>query len=512
MQYYRELIPLLFLKKSLLQKIIMFAGVLFLIASFCSSLDAQTDSFRKLYGGTGNEKGFAIQQTNDSGYIAVGYSTRSSSEIIAKVYAVKTLSNGDTVWTRTYGGGSDDYGYDVRQTNDSGYCIAGYTSSFGSGGSDVYLVKTNSAGNQVWSKTYGGTSSEFGYAMEQTSDSGFVIVGQTYSYGVGGADIYLIKTNAFGDTLWTRTYGGASYDVAYSVQQTNEGGYILTGWTYSFGTAGDIYLVKTNSTGDTLWTKVYGGNDADWGNSVVQTADSGFIIAGWTSSYGAGSEDCYLIKTNSQGDTVWTKTFGGAAKDRAYAVRQTDDGGYITAGLTASYGNGQTDYYLIKTDANGNFLWSRTFGKIDFDEAYGMDLTSDGGFVTTGTSYTVVTPFSYDLSIVKTNSSGLVGIFERTIADIPQQYQLFQNYPNPFNPSTTIRYSVPVASSVRIKIYNMLGQEIISLVEGFQPAGEYEVPFNANGLSSGVYFYRMEAAAGYGERTFTSVRKFVLLK
>jgi len=183
-----------------------------------------------------------------------------------------------------------------------------------------------------WWRTYGGTSTEWGYSAQQTSDGGYIVAGSTGSFGAGYRDVYLIKTNASGDTLWTRTYGGTDDDEGHSVQQTSDGGYVIAGETWSFGAGGDVYLVKTNASGDTLWTRTYGGTSSDDGFSARQTSDGGYVIAGQTMSFGAGV-DVYLIKTNASGDTLWTRTCGGTNYDCGYWAQQTSDGGYVIAGL-----------------------------------------------------------------------------------------------------------------------------------------------------------------------------------
>ena len=209
------------------------------------------------------------------------------------------------------------------------------------------------AAQTSWWRTYGGTLTDQGWSVQQTSDGGYIIAGRTYSFGAGNSDVYLTKTNTPGDTLWTRTYGGTSEDDGYSVQQTTDSGYIITGYTASFS-AGGVYLIRTNASGDTLWTRTYGGTSEDVGTSVQQTLDGGYIVAGYTLTFGAGGYDAYLIKTDASGDTMWTRTYGGTGDDQGYSVQQTSDGGYIIAGRTYSFGAGNSDVYLIKTDSLGN--------------------------------------------------------------------------------------------------------------------------------------------------------------
>jgi len=267
-------------------------------------------TFQKTFGGFGNEKANSIQQTLDGGFIITG-GTENFAPTAPDVYLIKTDANGDTMWTKTFGGDSIDEGWSVQQTADGGYIIAGNTQSFGAASESVYLIKTDAIGNILWSKIYGGCCPQSAYSVQQTSDNGYIIVGETTSFGAGSSDVYLIKTNSIGDTLWTRTFGETGYDIGSSVQQTIDGGYIIGGFTCSFGIGCDAYLIKTDFNGNKLWANIYGGIQGETGNSVQQTSDSGYVIVGSTNSFGQGVEEVFLIKTNSIGDTLWTRTFGG---------------------------------------------------------------------------------------------------------------------------------------------------------------------------------------------------------
>ena len=340
----------------------------------------------KTFGGSNIDVGYCVQQTADSGYIISGY-TRSYGTMSGRnVWLIKTDKDGNEQWNNAFGGNDDEEGYSVQQTTDGGYIIVGYTKSFGAGGTDVFLVKADSAGNQSWIKTFGGSSDDEGYSVQQTADGNYIIGGVTSSYGAGSRDVWLIKANSSGNIIWQKTHGGMSSDGAWSVQQTIDGGFILTGWTFSYGPGylGNVWLVKTDSLGNQQWNNFFGGADVDRGYSVQQTDDRGFIITGYTDSFGAGLYDMLLIKTNSLGAEEWSKTFGGSGRDYGNWVQQTTDGGFIVVGYTLSFGAGGDDVYLVKTDMNGNLEWSNTYGGVYSDVGYCVRQTIDGGYIITG--------------------------------------------------------------------------------------------------------------------------------
>ena len=352
--------------------------------------EAQARGWGIGFGGEGNDVGYSVQQTNDGGYIVVG-STESYGFGKNDVYMIKIYFDGYKAWEKTFGGEGNDVGYSVQQTNDRGYIVVGSTESYGAGGSDVYLIKTDAYGNIEWQRMFGGRGRDEGYSVQQTTDGGYIIAGSR------DGDVYLIKTNELGNKEWDKTFGRFGNDEGYSVQQTTDGGYITAGHR-----GDDIYLVKTDALGNTEWQETFGGKDIDIGHSTQQTNEGGYIVAGSTGSYGVGlvgSYDVYLIKTDASGNIVWQKTFGGEYDDEGYFIHQTSDGGFVIVGDTNSYGAGRSDIYLLKTDTQGNKKWEKTFGGESDDHGYSVQQTTDGGYIITGSC-------CGDVCLIKTDANG----------------------------------------------------------------------------------------------------------
>jgi hypothetical protein len=342
------------------------------------------NTFNKTYGGSNEDYAIAMQQTSDGGYILAG-GTWSFGAGTADAWLIKTDANGNKVWDKTFGGSSEDGFAAVLQTSDGGYILAGHTESFGAGGEDAWLIKTDANGNEVWDKTFGGSNDDGVGAVLQTSDGGYILAGITKSFGAGNGDFWLIKTDANGNEVWDKTFGGSDVDDASTVQQTSDGGYILAGMNRSFG-AGvyDAWLIKTDENGNEVWDKTFGGSSEDFVYAVMQTSDGGYTLAGYTHSFGAGDNDAWLIKTDENGNELWDKTFGGSSGDVCYAFQQTSDGGYILAGDTFSFGAGSRDAWLIKTDANGNEVWDKTIGWSGEDGVITIQLLNDDGYILSG--------------------------------------------------------------------------------------------------------------------------------
>ena len=373
------------------------------------------------FGGSRPEMACRAQQTIDGGYFIAGY-TSSFGSGGDDFWLVKTDSNGNVKWNKTYGGTKQDQAFAAQQTTDTGYILAGSTSSAGAGLSDLWVVKTDTNGQKLWDRTYGGTLQDAAYCIRQTPDGGYILAGTTSSFGLGYEDFWLLKTDSNGYMQWNRTYGGIYDDSAYSVQQTTDGGYIVCGYTGSFG-AGyeDLWLVKTDSNGDAEWNKTYGGTESEYGYSVQQTDDEGYILVGSAYSLSTGF-DILLVKTDSFGNMQWNRTYGGLLDEEAYTVQQTQDNGYIVGGFTESSGN--RDIYLIKTDWLGNVEWSETYGGGQKDEAYSIEQTSDGGFVVAGTTSSFGESWDPDFWLIR-----LAGLHDISIQNAePDKTAIGQGY------------------------------------------------------------------------------------
>lgn len=480
------------------------AGLLILVLTVTGQSFAQI-TFERTYGGSSWDQGNSVEQTLDGGYIITGYTGAGSTD----VYLVKTDSLGDVMWTKTYGGSGDDRGYSVQQTADGGCIVAGYTRSFGAGLPDVYLLKTDSFGDTIWTSTYGGIDLDEGYSVQQTSDGGYIIAGRTCSFGPGVTKVYLVKTDSVGAASWSRTYGADRFDEGYSVQQTSDGGYIIVGSSWGpYSDSHDVYLVKTDTVGNGVWTKVYGGSKSDMGRSVQQTLDGGYIVAGWSYASDVDSYDVYLLKTDSLGDTTWSRTYGGSRCQFGSSVQQTSDGGYIIAGVGVPSDGSAFDLYLVKTDSVGDTVWTRTYGEEGpcIDSAACVRQTQDGGYVVVG--YTTAFGAGLaDVYLIKTEGSG-VGVEENRpkINVQGSRIVLLQNNPNPFRYSTAICYYLPTFSDVTLEIYDIAGRLVETLVNERQGTGVHEVRWDRESNPGGIYFCRLNA----GE--FVSTRSMVVVE
>lgn len=336
------------------------------------------------FGGERYDRGTCFQPAGD-GLVITGW-TQSRGVKNDDVLLVKTDASGNEVWNKTFGGGASDKSFYLQSTED-GYLIVGTTSSFGAGGGDVWLVKTDVNGVEQWNRTFGGTGYDKGYCIQKAPDGGFVLLGLTYSYGAEKGDVWLIKVDDAGNEMWNRTFGGNETDVGFYVEGDDDG-YIITGVTYSFGAGGvDAWLIKTDLNGFEQWNHTFGGPLDDVGNAAVRTPDGGYLMVGETHSFGAGKNDLWLLKTDATGREMWNRTVGGEDYDKGTFIQPTVNGNYIITGMTYSFGIGKNDLWLVEVDASGNERWNRTFGGADYDIGFHVQQADDGSYMVTGVTY-----------------------------------------------------------------------------------------------------------------------------
>jgi uncharacterized delta-60 repeat protein len=322
----------------------------FLIIKLNSSGNIQ---WSRAIGGIDSDQAQSIQQTSDGGYIVAGliyFLIPGNYDVLI----IKLDSSGNIQWSRAIGGTNYDSAVSIQQTSDGGYIVAGRTRSFGAGNYDALIIKLNSSGNIQWSRAIGGTNEDDAVSIQQTSDGGYIVAGYTNSFGAGNSDALIIKLNSSGNIQWSRAIGGTNDDRAFSIQQTSDGGYIVAGGTWSFGAGNyDVLIIKLDSSGNIQWSRAIGGTNRDLASSIQQTSDGGYIVAGGTWSFGAGNYDVLIIKLDSSGNIQWSRAIGGTNDDYANSIQQTSDGGYIVAGWTYSFGAGG-DVLIIKLDSSGN--------------------------------------------------------------------------------------------------------------------------------------------------------------
>ena len=392
----------------LLIPIICFLQLTFVVAQ---------SNFQVQIGGSLEDIAYSCKKTADGAYIIAGR-TFSFGTGGWEGYVTKFNTNADTVWTRTFGNSQYDELKDIELTNDGGYIAVGHTTTNDWDG-NVYLIKLSATGTVLWSKEYGGAIglSDKGYSVCQTNDGGYAVTGTTETYGAGGDDVYVLKVNSTGSIVWTAVIGSANttstiMDAGREIQETSDGGLIVVGYTSAVDAFSDVYLIKLNSNGSVQWKKTFGGNSYDIGYTVQQTSDNGFIIGATTNSFGAGNWDSYLIKTDENGTLLWSKTYGKSGEDRLQCARQTANGGYILCGRTQSFGSGSFDALLQRTDASGNLLWTKAYGGSADDQ--GFSVIEDGtSFIFCG--YTSSSGAgSKDFFLFSANSDGNTGCNEIT--------------------------------------------------------------------------------------------------
>ncbi|MFX1343115.1 MAG: hypothetical protein ACFFAL_10555 [Promethearchaeota archaeon] len=336
------------------------------------------------YGTAEYDFGHCVVEVSTGGFAITG-STGSLGPTGRDVWLILTDVNGNAQSSLTFGGALDDIGWDLIEVSSGGFLISGQTESFGAGNTDVWLIRVDASGTHLWNHTFGGLYDEWGWSVLEVSTGGFAIAGRTASWGAGSNDFWLIRTDADGNHLWNKTYGGIDSDAGRELVEVSGGGFAIIGATQSYGAgSSDVWLIRTDADGNQLWSRTFGGITSDSARSLVEVSTGGFAIAGATQSFGAGAFDLWLIRTNANGDQVWSRTFGGLSLDEGRSLIEVSTGGFAITGYTGSLGAGLEDVWLILTDPSGNHLVNYTFGGTGVDFGYSLIEVSSGGYAIVG--------------------------------------------------------------------------------------------------------------------------------
>ena len=464
---------------------ILVIAALLLPASTQLYAQAPDVEWSRVYGGENSDLIYAMDICAD-GYVIAGKTTSFGSGN-ADLYVLKTNLNGDSLWMTVWGSSRQEHTHDVVACSGGGYAVVGIERIVQDYQPQIVFHRLNSARVITATRNYGTIGKDDEWSVSENSDGGFIIAGQTDVYDAANDDVYVIRTDGAGDTLWTRVYGGADHDAGYHAAQTFEGGFVIVGGTSSpsGGSEWDVYLVRTAANGDTLWTKHYGGSQYDVGYYVYQTSDNGFIVAGETRSYGEGEADLYLIKTDLAGNVLWARTHGGLLDDVGRSV-QFANNGYTAVGYTSSFGTGFEDMYVVRTNLAGDTLWTRTIGWSGYDRGYDIEPTADGGYVAAGYNDSWAGGDNAWLVKLDTDPTGVV-------SRVPAARLKISVQPNPFAASTTVSYRLPAAAHVKVSVYDAAGRMVVLLHDGIQSADEHTLVWEARNLPSGVYFVRVQA-------------------
>ena len=362
--------------------------------------------FSNTYNDASFDYGRYLIQTNDYGYFVVG-NTSLLGDDYSNILMLKVDNMGEQIWRKDYTYSSNDRVNTAIELEDGSFVMAGFSISNTNSSKDLLIMKSDSEGNIEWQTKHGGTSDEIANSIGITNDGGFIIVGEITNENTGNSLCYLIKLNNIGGFEWEGSFGGSLNDQGFSIVPVNDGGFVITGVTRSQNdSSGDLWLFKVNNTGEMLWEKTYGGENFEAGRSLQQTADNGYIIIGHTESYGNGNNDAYLLKTDSEGNELWSRTYGGSGTDQGRHIAETLDQGHIISGYTDSYGSmGGFNFWLIKTDLNGNLEWQEYYGGNGDDRAFCGIQASDGGYAIAGQTNTGSST-GVDILLVKTDDIG----------------------------------------------------------------------------------------------------------
>ncbi len=507
--------------------------VCLLLAAPAFAQVAPAIEWERCLGGSSTDIAFSVAQTSDGGYIVAGDSYSTDGDVTnnhggGDYWVVKLGVTGDLLWEKCLGGSYADYGYSIAQTYEGGYILAGSAHSTNGdvsnnhGVGDYWLVKLDATGSLQWQKCLGGSNNDAAFCITQTSDSGYIVAGNSSSTGDdvsnnhGGYDYWVVKLNALGSLQWEKSLGGSEDDLAYSIVQASDGGYVVAGYSYSTdGNVGsnhggtDYWVVKLDTAGNVQWRKSLGGSSLDQAKSIAPTIDGGYVVAGFSYSTDGdvtnnhGDQDYWVAKLDAAGSLQWEKSFGGSSVDQAESIAQSSDGGYLVAGSTRSGDEDVTnhqgfwyDYWVVKLDAGGSLQWEKSLGGTYFDYGRSIAQTSDGGYIVAGSSQSTDGDVTNnhggdgDYWVVKLGPAG-VGIREQSPAE-------FTCSPNPAHGVVRVTNRQALRNTT-LTLTDALGREVLHA-----SMRETSVELDLNAIPAGLY-----VLTGIGDQAAASQRLVV---
>ncbi|MGC9367615.1 MAG: hypothetical protein ACP5FK_11325 [bacterium] len=433
-----------------------------------------------------NEIGTSVT-TIDSVYYYITGTTNTPGLGFYDGYLVKINSLGDTIFTCIYGGNGEDRFKSVTIFQDTLLVLAGWSNSFSSGDLDIYLVCIDQDGDTVWERTYGESGDDRSYQVIQSTDGQIIVAGGSETSPGGDLDVFLIKLNQNGDTIWTSRVGGPGNEMAYAVCQLPNGNIVTCGYTQSWGKGfKDILLIGFSDQGDSIWARTYGGGFDDWANSIINF-DNAIYIGGATESYGYGFWDNYIIKCNFYGDSIWTKTYGGNYREEIRQMISHPSGDIWFTGWTESFGSGYTDILLTSIDSSGDENWTRYYGSFSYERGNALISTPEFGCILVGEVWDLHWD-DYNLYLIKTDSGGFTtGVVEQISSLINTadgcRIQNFLIKPG----WNILRFNLSLDINCQIRIYDLSGRELFS--EKLLRSNQHDYQVKVNFRSTGLFFY-----------------------
>jgi hypothetical protein len=439
---------------------------------------SQKDTIAHLYtfGGNNNDNAEEIQATSDGGYIVIG-STSSNSWGNTDAYLLKVDSLCNYQWSKALGGNNNDWGYSIKQTFDKGYIIAVTSNSYGNGGYDAVLMKRDSLGNYEWTKVYGGIDWDFAYSVVQTYDSGYVFCGETYNNTNGFSDVYIVKTNPLGDTLWTRTYGGTLIDKGNSVIETSDSNIVVAGISNSLTDSTDIYVLKLTANGTLIWDSVYNQTKYESAASIIEANNGDYIVNGTTTSFSPSEDkDYYLMRLNDNGQVLWAYNYGNPSipkDEEALAIYEDVSGNLINVGYTKAYGAGGSDAYLFYLSSSGGWLGiSPTYGGTNDEVFNGFAIGTNGNFCMAGSTNSYGNGLD-DIFLVRVDTiyafqdTSIVKYFDVTplnVSMVKNDVLEFNFYPNPVQDYLFIEIpELRTEENYVWSLFNVVGEKVTDI-------------------------------------------------